>query len=290
MLNDVVDPSTGKEFFHPEINRNVAVRGRPASAAQAVETLHMRHKQLQEKRKKAAKEQDEEIIKLRKNAIKANATSEKIVQQAKTTKLQEIFNKLDSDGDGLISTAKIDTTPLDSQLSLIFRPLLNELEALSEPLNCEEFVDASLRLYDTLNQSEKNVVMKFGKKTVVNDQQPPLPPSKKFSFKPAINKDYQTRSTRATVNASMNRPASKGANGPQPPMKRSALRKELHGTKAPLPTGKKPTDIKSKVAQLTGSIRGEKAIRPGIEAYIREYGSFGASSTVKRASSAAQAT
>lgn len=33
MLNEVVDPNTGKEFFRPEINRNVAVRNRPASAA-----------------------------------------------------------------------------------------------------------------------------------------------------------------------------------------------------------------------------------------------------------------
>lgn len=109
LLNAVIDPTTGKEFFRPEINRNVAVRGRPASAAEAVESLHMRHKQLQEKRKKSAEEQDAEIVNMRKNAIKANATSAKIVQQAKTAKLQEIFSKLDSDGDGLISTAKIDT-------------------------------------------------------------------------------------------------------------------------------------------------------------------------------------
>lgn len=54
----MVDPRTGKEFFRPEINRNVALRGRPASAAQTVETLHMRHKQIQEKRQKAAEEQD----------------------------------------------------------------------------------------------------------------------------------------------------------------------------------------------------------------------------------------
>lgn len=88
---------------------------------------------------------------MRKNAIKANATSEKMVQQAKAAKLLEIFDKLDSDGDGLISTLKIDTKPLTGQLASIFTPLLNELEALSEPLNCDEFVDASLRLYDTLN-------------------------------------------------------------------------------------------------------------------------------------------
>lgn len=229
-------------------------------------------------------------MKRRKNAIRANATSDKIVQQAKVAKLQEIFNKLDSDGDGLISTPKIDTKPLDGQLSVIFRPLLNELEALSEPLNCEEFVDASLRLYDTLNQSEKNALMKFGKK-VAPDQQPPLPPSNKFSFKPVINKDYQTRSTRAVTTTSVNRPASKGSSGPQPQMKRQALKKEMHGKKSPLPpTGKRPNmDLKSRVAQLTGSTRAETALRPGIEQYIREYGSFGGSGTVKRAASAATA-
>ena len=141
--------------------------------------------------------------------------------------------------------------------------------------------------------------MKFGKK-VTNEQPPPLPPSKSYSFKPAINKDYQKRtvvsnqrtSTRATANptpaASANRPASKGSNRPPTQMKRQALKKELHGKKLPIP---KPNnnDLKSRVAQLTGSSRGEHAFRPGIEQYIREYGSFGAAGAVKRAASAAEA-
>jgi hypothetical protein len=152
---EVLDPATGKELFRPEINRNIEIRNRPASATATIESLHMQGKKLQEKRLKAERQVAKEIAQKRKTAIRANATSDKIVQQAKVAKLQEIFGKLDSDGDGLISgTAegrKIDVKPLQGDLAVVFRPLLNELEALSEPLNCEEFVDASLRLYSTLN-------------------------------------------------------------------------------------------------------------------------------------------
>ena len=46
-LNEIqkyMDPMTGKEFFKPEINRNVEVRNRPQSMRQVTDNLHMRHK------------------------------------------------------------------------------------------------------------------------------------------------------------------------------------------------------------------------------------------------------
>lgn len=79
------------------------------------------------------------------------------------TKLQEIFGRLDADGDGLISSAKMDTGCLTREMFDLFRPLFTELEQLQEPLNQEEFIDASLRLYDTLTSFEKSILMKFGK-------------------------------------------------------------------------------------------------------------------------------
>jgi hypothetical protein len=63
----------------------------------------------------------------------------------------EIFDKLDNDQDGLVSTEKMDLMCLNNDLQELFKPLFIELEQLQEPLNKEEFIDATNRLYDTLN-------------------------------------------------------------------------------------------------------------------------------------------
>ena len=70
-----------------------------------------------------------------------------MVQQIRKTKLQEIFNKLDSDQDGKISWKSNNIPALSAEIQKVFMPLWNELKILQEPLDKEEFVDAGLRLY-----------------------------------------------------------------------------------------------------------------------------------------------
>ena len=50
--------------------------------------------------------------------------------QSRKTKINEIFDRLDSDCDGLISTAKMNTEPLNEELMELFKPLFIELEQL----------------------------------------------------------------------------------------------------------------------------------------------------------------
>ena len=95
--------------------------------------------------------------------MRANPNSDKIVQQTKIQKLEFIFEKLDSDHDGWISSEKIDLKAIQANLVRIMKPLLEELEMLNEPLNKEEFIDACSRLYDTLNTQDKAVIMRFGR-------------------------------------------------------------------------------------------------------------------------------
>ena len=128
---------------------------------QVTEQLHMRHKLVQEKRNKAKNDEISQIEVQRKK-LKANKASNQIVNNAKVTKFQEIFYIMDHDGDGLISTTKMNLHTLDSKLVDVLKPLLEELEQLAEPLNQSEFVDACLRLYETLNAQEKSIVLKFG--------------------------------------------------------------------------------------------------------------------------------
>jgi hypothetical protein len=57
---------------------------------------------------------------------------------------------MDGDRDGEISHSKIDDV-LSLELRNAFRPLLGELEQLQQPLDKEEFIDAGMRLYNTLS-------------------------------------------------------------------------------------------------------------------------------------------
>jgi hypothetical protein len=69
----------------------------------------------------------------------------------KQKKFRDVFFLLDSDNDKLISAMKIDISGLTPELLAIFTPLLCEMEELGQTLDVDEFVDASMRLYDTLN-------------------------------------------------------------------------------------------------------------------------------------------
>jgi hypothetical protein len=67
------------------------------------------------------------------------------------------------DTEGIISAQKIDLHSLPTDILEVFSPLLCEMEELGTTLNQEEFLDASYRLYATLNISEKNLILNFKK-------------------------------------------------------------------------------------------------------------------------------
>ena len=79
---------------------------------------------------------------------KVNKQSEAIVRTVKQKAILNIFNILDGDRDGEISTSNIETFNLPPNILDIFRPLFEELEELNEGLDMEEFVDAANRLYE----------------------------------------------------------------------------------------------------------------------------------------------
>lgn len=76
----------------------------------------------------------------------------------------------------------MNTSALNAALQEVFKPLFEELEQLQEPLDRDEFVDATNRLYDTLPQSEKNMILRFGKKQKEKDFE-----LENCTFKPKTN-------------------------------------------------------------------------------------------------------
>ena len=91
------------------------------------QNLYTTHHLNQEKMKHKRQEEINQLKETRKLFSRANSRSDRIIINARKQKLGEIFDRIDSDGDGEISSNKIDITPLSEQMVRIFQPLFNEL-------------------------------------------------------------------------------------------------------------------------------------------------------------------
>lgn len=79
--------------------------------------------------------------------ILANSNSHQIYLKSKQIAFQYIFELLDSDRDGLISSTKINISALSEEVLRLVSPLLSEMEEVGVELNNEEFATAFERLY-----------------------------------------------------------------------------------------------------------------------------------------------
>lgn len=145
------DLVTGQELFKPLINKNKKVeqmvQGRK-QPHQVGQSLYKTHEFYKNKAKLREQNEIDNLAQRRHIASKANDKSDRIIQQARRQQLALIFDRMDSDNDQQISSTKINLSALDPELYNAFKPLLNELEHLGQSLDKEEFVDASLRLYE----------------------------------------------------------------------------------------------------------------------------------------------
>lgn len=61
-------------------------------------------------------------------------------------KLEEIFKAMDKNGNGKLNADEIALDDLSSEVLVILKPLLLELEEYQEELDCEEFIDSAMAL------------------------------------------------------------------------------------------------------------------------------------------------
>ena len=66
-------------------------------------------------------------------------------------KLREIFELMDSDGDGLVSGSQIQISELSTEVLEAFSPLLVEMEQKNITLSLQMFLDAGKALLDVFN-------------------------------------------------------------------------------------------------------------------------------------------
>ena len=113
------------------------------------------------------------------NMARSSENSHAIVENMMRRRLEDIFRRLDNDGDGLISSAKIDISSVGTDVLETLAPLLCEMEERNQTLDFEIFCEQTERLLRTLTIAERDALI-LGKKVTIEEPQ--------FSFKPEIDK------------------------------------------------------------------------------------------------------
>jgi Ca2+-binding EF-hand superfamily protein len=61
-------------------------------------------------------------------------------------KLEEIFRAMDKNGNGKLNADEISLDDLSSEVLVVLKPILLELEEYQEELDCEEFVESVMAM------------------------------------------------------------------------------------------------------------------------------------------------
>ena len=70
---------------------------------------------------------------------------------------------MDTNGNGSISADEINLDIVTSEILLIIKPLLVEMESFDEDLDKEEFIESGMALFETLDISQRNQILNYGK-------------------------------------------------------------------------------------------------------------------------------
>ncbi|CAI2384022.1 unnamed protein product [Moneuplotes crassus] len=173
LQDEFYDKESGQPLFRPKVGRPPLSKrdfeNLPVTEKLYMEAQHKRHLK-EEKIKQNFSKRDTSD-----SRPKIQDKSEEILEQKKARKFHQIFQILDAESNGVISADKIDISGLPPDILEIFTPLLCEMEELEHILDLEEFIDASMRLYDTLKIPEKNKILmmkdKWSSKKENNDDQ-----------------------------------------------------------------------------------------------------------------------
>jgi len=110
---------------------------------------------------KLEKSRNLEIIKSRKlsSGHKPLKSSILMFEDLLEKRVSQLFEKMDSDRDGLISAMRIDVSEIEPTTLKIIAPLLIEMEEISVVLDFESFYNAISRLLKEVSVNERNHVL-----------------------------------------------------------------------------------------------------------------------------------
>jgi len=171
---EVFDPETGEPLFHPKIGR-APKQSRNNGNLPIGDYLYNQQYKMADSKRRLYENQQRSI---QENMPRLGGYSQAIVENMMRRRLEDIFRKLDSDGDGYISSAKIDISPVGTEVLETLAPLLCEMEERNQTLDFEAFCEETEKLLRTLSVAERDnlLISKKGDGGSPN-----------FTFKPEIN-------------------------------------------------------------------------------------------------------
>jgi hypothetical protein len=144
-LRNYVNPQTKKPFFMPDVGRDPLIERNAENMPIGVHLYEQAF--LTEQKIMDRQMVTEEAIKAKREKPKTNNISNLIVEGKKHERLERIFQLLDDDDDGIISSSKISINNLPGNVLKIISPLLIEMEEMQLELIFEDFYKAADKLY-----------------------------------------------------------------------------------------------------------------------------------------------
>ena len=92
---------------------------------------------------------------------KSNKNSDKIMDNILSRKINVLFDKLDSDHDGIISPVRIDVNNINPKKLKILAPLFIEMEEMNIALDIDEFKEAVKKLIRVISIVERNELLEI---------------------------------------------------------------------------------------------------------------------------------
>lgn len=138
-----LNPEAFRKQAHPRVGRSP--RERAPEGMDVGSALYEKGFQ-REHRKRLREEMEKEEVARLANSKKSTYTSDRIMDGLLHRTFQDLFNLLDSDRDGQISSSRIDISQVPSRTLKIIAPLLIEMEDAEVVLNAETFEMAGRKL------------------------------------------------------------------------------------------------------------------------------------------------
>ena len=79
-------------------------------------------------------------------------------------KLTNIFNMLDSEKNQYISPFHIDLDQIPTEIVMVLKPMLLEMEEFQVTLDLEEFIESALALLKNETLENRNLILNFGRR------------------------------------------------------------------------------------------------------------------------------
>lgn len=161
LSNELFDPDSGFPWFRPRVGRGPRNPNNPRyhmhDKREVARMLYELDRERKAKMESKRREQEAKRTQMH-DIVHTTEKSRAIVEERKIAQFSNLFQRLDSDNDGSISSERIDLTGIEPEQLGVLQMIFAEMEETGLSLNEDEFVDACYRLYDALAPPQRKVL------------------------------------------------------------------------------------------------------------------------------------